>query len=190
MPWEVRHLGLLLETERLIIAQARPEQLPDLLPVFLSHPGYLQLAEGTAGQPGLYDISKLQRDWQVANITPGRWLAGIYVKPQQVAVGVLDFMEENPGDGLPWVGLLMVHAEHQGRGYAREALGALLERGRRRGWTVLRAGILRQNRAGLAFARRMGFREVGGGREVGATGGAPTVILELSLSASPRSPER
>lgn len=97
----------------------------------------------------------------MAKISPGRWLSGIYVKPSQVAVGVLDFMEESPGDGLPWVGLLMVHAEHQGRGYAREALGALLERGRKRGWRALRVAVLRHNRAGLAFARRLGFQEVG-----------------------------
>lgn len=172
---------LLLETDRLILADVEPEQLPELLEVFLSQTDYLELTELTAGERGLYDLSKLRRDWHIAQITPGRHMLGIYVKPSQAAVGVMDFMAESPSDGMPWLGLLLIHGAHQGRGLAAEALQALLAHGREEGWRVLRAGVLAANQAGLGFARRMGFREVGSGRETGGERGAEVVILELAV---------
>jgi len=46
--------------------------LPDLLPVYLSHPQQLEQNEGSRGEAGYYDLAMLQRDWQIAQMTPRR----------------------------------------------------------------------------------------------------------------------
>ena len=38
---------------------------------------------------------------------------------------MLDWMDENPNDGAPWIGLVMVHAAHQRSGLAAEAIAGL-----------------------------------------------------------------
>lgn len=172
-----RRRKLLLETDRLIVGELEAEQLEGLLPVFQSRPEYLQMVEGTSGVPGLYDLSKLRRDWWLAQQMPGRRMCGIYVKPSQAAVGVLDFIEESNSDGHPWVGLLMIHAAHGRQGYAREALDALLDHGRSLGWTAIRVGVLERNEAGLSFARAMRFRPVAHG---GESSDQEVLIMELA----------
>ena len=71
-------------------------------------------------------------------------------------VGVLDWLEENPADGRPWIGLVMIRADAQGRGFGTEAAEALL----RRLPGPVRMGVIVGNEAGLALARRLGLRRV------------------------------
>ena len=75
-------------------------------------------------------------------------------------VGLLDWMDENPNDGSPWIGLVMIHADHQRRGLAAETIGGLAEHGRAAGWTRLREGVIEGNEAGMALALGVGMREV------------------------------
>ena len=144
------------ETERLVIRELSAEDLVAVLSVYLGNTDYLALTSGVAGDPGRYDLESLQRDFVLAGLTPGRHVAGIYLEEGGEPVGVLDWLEENPSDGRPWLGLVMLRPDHKRRGFASEAVYALAERldG------PLRMGVIARNEAGLAFARRLGFRPV------------------------------
>ena len=49
-------------TGRLRFAEVGESDLPDLLEISLSHPEFLDLTEGSAGEHGHYDLEMLQRD--------------------------------------------------------------------------------------------------------------------------------
>ena len=116
------------ETERLVVRGVRADELGNVLAVYVSNPHYLEITEGSAGEPGRYDRQMLERDFAVAQAMPGRHLSGLFRKSDGKLVGVIDWLEDNPADGKSWVGLLMIHADRQKQGLASEAFQALAER--------------------------------------------------------------
>lgn len=173
----------LLETPRLVLAEVTPELLPELLQVFTSNPFYVGMTEGPEG----YDLAKLQRDWQLAAATPGRHMWAICRKCDGAAVGMVDFLQENPSDGLPWIGLLIIRGELQGQGYGTEALEALFDHFRRdRGWKALRIGVIAQNAPALAWWQRRGFKPIGTVRRRLPAGDCEIVRMECRLDAATR----
>lgn len=136
------------------------DDIDALLAVHLSNPGYIGVTEGSGGEPGRYDRGMLERDLVIAGMTPGRHLAGIVRRADSELIGVLDWMEENPSDGQPWIGLVMIRADQHRRGYAREAVEALAYQLRAAGKTALRASVVARNGVGRALADRLGFEPV------------------------------
>lgn len=153
-------IELAFETDRLVVRELLEEDLEPLLRVHASNPDYLALTEGSAGEPGRYDLEMLKRDLHVAHITPGRWVAGLFLKPSGAAVGALDAMQKNPSDGNPWIGLLIVGADLHRQGLATEACKGLAAELLTAGCAVVRAGVIKRNPAGLALTQRLGFRPV------------------------------
>lgn len=102
----------------------------------------------------------LQRDLAVAGMTPGRHVAGVFDRQTGEPVGVVDWLDENPSDGKPWVGLLMIRADRQGRGLASETFAGLAEQLRARGLASVRAAVSERNPAGRSLARSLGFEPV------------------------------
>jgi RimJ/RimL family protein N-acetyltransferase len=148
------------ETDRLFVRELAEDDLEAAFEIYASNPSYLELTSGAGGEPGLYDLEMLQRDFVVAQMTPGRRMAGIFLKESDEPVGVLDWMEENPSDGKPWIGLLIVHADRQRRGIAVEAFEGLAERLRQGGVDTVRAAVIARNPAGHALVRRLRFEPV------------------------------
>jgi diamine N-acetyltransferase len=56
---------------------------------------------------------------------------------------------------------LMVDARHQGRGYGRAALAAIVETVRERGLTAIRLSVVPENTEVIEFYKRHGFAETG-----------------------------
>src|SRR5215831_6459029 len=69
-----------LESPRLLLRDATAEDLPALLPVYLSNPAFVSLSEGSRGEAGYCDLRMLQRDWHIASLTPGRHMLGLCLK--------------------------------------------------------------------------------------------------------------
>ena len=159
----------------------RADELELLLDVYASNPQYLQLTEGSAGEPGHYDLGMLERDVAMAQMTPGRHIASIHLKEIDDLVGVLDWMEENPFDGMPWIGLVMIHADWQRQGLASEAIAALAEVCSR-GSSALRAAVIARNNAGRALADRLGFAAVSTEVKRLASGEENVIVLERPLA--------
>jgi RimJ/RimL family protein N-acetyltransferase len=171
----------LFRTTRLEVRETDEADIDALLNVRLSNPHYLELTEGSAGEPGHYDRGMLERDLAMAMLMPGRHPAVMALTDSGDVVGELDWMDENPSDGAPWLGLVMVDRAHQRRGFALEAVRGLAEHGRDAGWARLREGVLAGNDAGLGLARAAGFAEVERRPLRVAAGERELIVLELAL---------
>jgi len=123
----------------------------------------------------------LERDFAIAQTTPGRTFAGAFDRETSDAVGVLDWLDENPNDGKPWLGLIMIHADRQRQGLGAEAFEGLADHLRRRGIFVLREGVIESNAAGRALADRLGFELVERRTMKLASGEQSILVLERRL---------
>jgi RimJ/RimL family protein N-acetyltransferase len=122
--------------------------------VFTSNPAYIELMEGPAG----YSLAQFQRDWQVAQ-TSGRTMLSIRRRADQTVVGVAEFLEHNPDDDRPWLGLLIIRGDLQRQGHGSEALRGLLEYGTQaRGWPELRIAVNEPDQGAMHFWQQEGFR--------------------------------
>ncbi|MFI5273822.1 MAG: GNAT family N-acetyltransferase [Ktedonobacterales bacterium] len=158
-----------LATPGLRICEAEADDLPALLPTYLSNPDYVALNEGSRGESGYFDLAMLQRDWWVARMMPGRHMLGIYLassdiaagEPGHAAVGMMDFATEGPSAGLPWLGSLVIVRSRQRQGLGSEALAALVAHlAAATDAPAVRCGVRVENAAGLAFCRARGFASV------------------------------
>jgi RimJ/RimL family protein N-acetyltransferase len=172
-----------LESGRLLLREMIEEDLPLVLPVYLSNPGFLQQQEGSESEAGRYDLERWQRDWHIAQMMPGRHMLGCYLKAQDEAIGFIDYLEENEDDGKPWLGALTIHSAYHRQGLGTEAFHRLADYFRQEyRWPVLRAGVLEQNAAGLAFARHLGFQPVEEGMKRFPSGEQRFMVFERSLA--------
>jgi RimJ/RimL family protein N-acetyltransferase len=168
-----------LESARLVIREVAPDDLPLLFPVYLSNPEYVAQSEGARGEAGYFDLEMFQRDWQIAQMTPGRHMLGVYRKETNEAVGLADYLEENPEDGLPWLGFLMIARAHQRQVLGTEAFACLAAYFKDHyGWSSLRVGVMKTNTSALAFWRGLGFLET---PTADAAAKKPFVTLQRAL---------
>jgi RimJ/RimL family protein N-acetyltransferase len=168
-------------TERLDVRAVQERDLDGLLAVYLSHPETLAVTEGSAGEAGRYDRGMLERDLWMSEIDPARHTAGLFLRDGGACIGVLDWVDENPNDGWPWVGLVMVHAGHTRRGYGSEALRGLIEHGRAAGWTGVRAAAPAGTAAVLALLESAGLHEIERRMHRFAAGDRSVVVCERQL---------
>jgi RimJ/RimL family protein N-acetyltransferase len=169
------------ETLRLTAAEVADDDIAELLAVHVSNQGYLDLTEGSGGIAGAYDRGMLERDLTLSAMTPGQHTCTLRRREGGLCVGLLDWMDENPNDGAPWIGLVMIHADHQRRGLAAEAIAGLAEHGRAAGWPRLREGVIDGNDAGMALALALGMREVERKPHRIAAGECELAVMELAL---------
>src|SRR5690348_11941870 len=93
----------MLQSPRLRLRPTTEADLPALLDVYRSNPTFVSHHEGARGESGYFDLAMLQRDWWIAQMMPGRHMLGIYLTESGAAVGIADYLEENPDDGMPWL---------------------------------------------------------------------------------------
>ncbi len=168
-------------TERLAVRGVEEADIDGLLAVYLSNPEVIALTEGSAGQPGHYDRGMLERDLWMSELDEARHTAGLFLRDAGTCIGVIDWLEPHPDDDSPWIGLVMVHADHQRRGYGREAVLGLIAAGRDAGWTRLRAAAIAGDPATRGLYTAVGMREIGRRRQAFAAGERSVVVLELEL---------
>jgi RimJ/RimL family protein N-acetyltransferase len=151
---------LAIERAHLRVRQAEADYLPSLLPTYLPNSEYVALNEGSVGEPDYFDLEMLQRDWWVARMMPGRHMLGIYLKATGEPVGMADFTEEGPSDGLPWLGALLITRDRQRQGLGREAFEALVAHFKGAfGWPRLRMGVRVETWEGWPSAGRWTVRK-------------------------------
>jgi RimJ/RimL family protein N-acetyltransferase len=169
------------ETTRLSATEVGEDDIGDLLDVYLSNRAYLDLTEGSGGVAGAYDRGMLERDLAMSEMTPGRHTCTLRLRDGGTCVGLLDWIDKNPNDGAPWIGLVMIHTDHQRRGLAAEAIAGLAGHGRAAGWPRLREGVIDGNEAGMALALALGMREVERKPYKIAAGEYELAVMELVL---------
>ena len=135
---------------------ATEADLPRLLEVYLSNPQYLEWTEG-----GDFDIELLREDWKNVQSAEGRHMLALRDRESAEPIGLIEYLEVNPNDGHPWIGLIMVRADRQREGLAAEALEAVCDLITLNWASPIRLGVIDQNNAGLALAVSLGFQPYG-----------------------------
>jgi len=171
----------MFRTARLDARPIEDADIDGLLDVYLSNPAVLAVTEGSAGEPGHYDRGMLERDLWMSELDPARHTAGLFLQGDGTCVGVLDWVDANPADDLPWIGLVMVHAARQRHGYGREALLGLFEHGRAHRWERVRAAALVDDAAATALLRCAGMREIERRPHRFAAGERLLAVAEIAL---------
>ena len=158
------------------------DDIAELLDVHLSNQAYLDLTEGSGGIAGAYDRGMLERDLTMSAMTPGRHTCVLRLRDGGACVGVLDWIDENPNDGAPWIGLVMVHADHQRRGPRRrgDRTAWPTSAGRRDGRACGRASS-RGTTPAWRWRSRSGMREVERKPHKIAAGERELAVMELAL---------
>ena len=124
--------------------------------MFQSNPHYLAWTE-----EGDYGLDELRGDWENARGTEGRHLLALRDRDTSEILGVVEYVDLNPSDGHPWIGLIMVAAEHQRQGLAAEALQAVCDQVHLNWASPMRLAVIEENRAGVALAISLGFQPYG-----------------------------
>ena len=127
-----------------------------VLEVFKSNPQYLEWTEG-----GDYDLDTLRADWETARSTQGRNMLALRDHETAEILGVIEYLDVNANDGHPWIGLIMVAAEHHQKGLAGEAMLAVCDHVHLNWASPIRLGVIDENRAGLGLAISLGFEPYG-----------------------------
>jgi RimJ/RimL family protein N-acetyltransferase len=117
----------------------------------------------------------------MSELDEARHTAGLFLRDGGTCVGVIDWLDRNPEDGSPWIGLVMVHGDHQRRGYGREAVLGLLDLGRTQGWTRVRAAAITDDAATRGLYEAVGMREIDRRSHAFAAGERSVAVLELEL---------
>ncbi|MGW7540903.1 N-acetyltransferase family protein [Streptomyces sp. NPDC054770] len=85
----------------------------------------------------------------------------------------------DPADPDPWIGLLMVDAGAQGKGYGRRIAEGVEERFRAAGRGGMRLAVLEGNAKGLAFWTALGYEVIG--HRPDRERGRPCAVLRKEL---------
>lgn len=85
-------------------------------------------------------------------------LRAIYT--EAVPVGFIVFCTTPDEDGNYWIPALMIDEHHQGKGYARQAMGQLIEHMRNEGCTRLMIGHRPDNQIAGSLYESLGFQKV------------------------------
>ncbi|MFE6164913.1 GNAT family N-acetyltransferase [Streptomyces sp. NPDC056486] len=97
-----------------------------------------------------------------------------------VGIGIMLKRHPDPADPDPWIGLLMVDARQQRRGFGRELVERIEERFRADGRAGVRIAVLEQNAPGLAFWGTLGYEVIDHRRDRDAD--RPCAVLRKPLS--------
>lgn len=83
-----------------------------------------------------------------------------FIKLDDTYIGLIDFLELNPRDGFPWLGLLMIHADYQGFGFGTNAFLLFEQELLKKNIHALRLGVLINNHQAKSFWKSQGFNYV------------------------------
>ncbi|KGP71409.1 GNAT family N-acetyltransferase [Pontibacillus yanchengensis] len=81
----------------------------------------------------------------------------LFIKLEDTYIGVVDYLNHNPKDGYPWIGLFMIHNDYQGYSFGYQAYIALENRLIKRGVEAIRLGVLVDNKKAHSFWESVGF---------------------------------
>jgi RimJ/RimL family protein N-acetyltransferase len=166
-----------LGTDRLLLREVDSGDLQDLHGVFASNPDFLQLREEIAS----YDLESVTQYWETASVDPGRHVLLVVDEKAGIAIGLLDFVDQSPTDGKPWIGLVMIHGGHQRHGFGTEAVHAVTDLVGSRGHRSVRMAVIEDNEQCFAFAHHMGFEAYGQAGAAGEGTNKQVTLMELLI---------
>lgn len=88
------------------------------------------------------------------NLTTDSW----FIKMNDKYIGIIDFLNKNPRDNYPWLGLIMIHSDYHSLGYGTKAYNAFEEKLRNQDISHVRLGVLQTNQMARGFWEKQGFK--------------------------------
>jgi GNAT superfamily N-acetyltransferase len=128
------------------------ERIDVIVEITNSNPDYNQMENGFSTRS--IDVIK-QEYFDTSNQSET-----YFIKLDDTYIGLINFLENNPRDGFPWLGLLMIHRDYQGYGFGSNAFLSFEESIKLKGITSLRLGILPKNDSAKSFWKSHGFQYV------------------------------
>lgn len=80
-----------------------------------------------------------------------------FIKVEDKQIGIIDFLENNPKDNYPWIGLFMIHADYHSLGYGKMSYVSFEDKLKLQNFNNVRIGVLQNNNNAKEFWISLGF---------------------------------
>lgn len=80
-----------------------------------------------------------------------------FIKIENKYVGIIDYLNNNPKDNYPWIGLLMIHGNDHSLRYGRKAFHSFEKILKQQKVSKVRIGVLETNSHALHFWKSLNF---------------------------------
>lgn len=146
-------MSLALTGERIVLRETVRDELPALLAIYNSNPGYNLLRNG-AEEITLADV---QAEYDTTlSIPTGHWLT--LTSGGQI-IGVMHLVVKSPADEKSWISLLLLHADYQRKGYGREAVQLAEQHFASAGSLHVHHGVITHDEPALLFWGKLGYEQ-------------------------------
>jgi L-amino acid N-acyltransferase YncA len=153
------------------------DDIAEVVGIYASNPGY-----GRAS--GEYEPGRIQARQVEAQLREDTGTGGFDVllarDTEGQVVGLASVLRQHPGDGYPWIGLLIVHGGQHRKGHGRLLASLVEERLRAEGRNGVRLAVLENNPTALAFWSSLGWQELD--RRPDAQHGRPCIVMHKQLT--------
>ncbi|CAN7764393.1 GNAT family N-acetyltransferase [Paenibacillus sp. LjRoot153] len=129
------------------LEEFQPDNLKIILEIVNSNPSYNQMENGLEHRTSEELIEELHSPSQCCRL----------INDVEETVGFILFLEKNPNDGFPWIGLLMIHENYKRKGYGKAAFRLLEKYLHEQRCSTVRIGILKANQPAKIFWESLGF---------------------------------
>ena len=151
---------LVIRTARLELHRTCEDTNIDaLLEVFNSNPQWIAATDEFAGKTR-YDRSDVEMLLWQGTMGEGSTCLEARVAGQEGPAGVVAWMAPHPRDQCPWIGCIVLHADHQRQGLGSEVLRAVERLLAAAGWERVRASPLLTLPWAQAFLDSLGYTPV------------------------------
>lgn len=138
---------------RLVYTPVTERDFPALLHVYNSNPDFMEYSYGQRA----VSVDVVVQDHADNLVFAGSYSYCLRDASSDSLIGIAQFIRNNPRDGHPWLGLIMIDSRAQGKGYAKEFLDCLIAWYRENGYTSLHLAVLEKNQAVVPFYEKYGF---------------------------------
>lgn len=128
--------------------QITPKTIYIAVEIVNSNPSYNQLENGKEKRT----LRELEKEFLSLKTK------SMFIKLDDTYIGIIDFMEKNPRDQLPWIGLFMIHRDYQSYGFGTQAYMKFESNLQSQGIRMVHIGVLIRNLKAKTFWELLNFK--------------------------------
>jgi ribosomal protein S18 acetylase RimI-like enzyme len=99
-------------------------------------------------------------EYNTENLKLGAKYFWIKNDKNSLPIGFIQYLPKNPHDGITWIGLLVIHLEHQRNGLGSDSLSLLEELLVKQKIDRVRLCVQTDNNKGVSFWEKKGFKKI------------------------------
>jgi GNAT superfamily N-acetyltransferase len=151
-------------------------EIAQVVDLYVSNPEYGLIAE----EYDPTDVKAEQVEADLRDDTRNGIEVFLATDGQDGLIGMVGLLSRHPVDGLPWIGLLMIHGSRQRSGFGRAVTQAVERLLLDRGELAVRLAVVEKNQSAEAFWRSLGWVEID--RRPDGTYGRPCIVMHKTLN--------